>query len=156
MRATELNGIANDQEQTVRGQIRRALSDRGVGGVGNIGESERKRKSSDQEQEQQQPQRRQPGQQPGQQRRYQRTLTPWRNGTHEQHRVRRSLAKEQARVKEAVEMKRLYTDLSKLVKTAKKEELLRGPTPFGKKDVRRRLVDELFAIRVGQTPHKYQ
>jgi len=154
LRATELNGIANDQEQTVRGQIRRALSDRGVGGVGNIGESERKRKSS--HQEQQRPQRRQPGQQPGQQRRYQRTLTPWRNGTHEQHRVRRSLAKEQARVKEAVEMKRLYTDLSKLVKTAKKEELLRGPTPFGKKDVRRRLVDELFAIRVGQTPHKYQ
>ena len=66
------------------------------------------------------------------------------------------MAKEQARVNEAVEMKRLYTDLSKLVKTAKKEELLRGPTPFGKKDVRRRLVDELFAIRVGQTPHKYQ
>ena len=138
MRATELNGIANDQEQTVRGQIRRALSDRGLGGAGrrHVGESERPKKRSHQE--------RPP------QRRDQRTLT--RNG----ERVRRSVAKEQARVQEAVEMKRLYSDLSKLVKTAKKEELLRGPTPFGKKDVRRRLVDELFAIRVGQTPHKYQ
>jgi hypothetical protein len=80
-----------------------------------------------------------------------RNLTPWRDSDQQSLRFRQ---KEKKKVEEN-KTKSLYNDLSRLINTAKKEESI-NPTPFGVKDVRRRLVDELYAIRVGQTPHKYQ
>lgn len=44
----------------------------------------------------------------------------------------------------------LFNDLKRLTETVGNDD-----TPYGKQDVRRRLVDELFEIRVGSTPHKY-
>ena len=52
----------------------------------------------------------------------------------------------------------LFNDLTRLVETVGKEDRKLSSKKmdmFEKEDVRRRLVDELFAIRVGETPQKY-
>ena len=76
--------------------------------------------------------------------------TPWRQKQF--GRTLKTRQKEAKRLEDDL-TKSLINDLTRLAATVKREEQ-RNPTPYGKQDVRRRLVDELFEIRVGATPHK--
>ena len=67
-------------------------------------------------------------------------------------------SKKKAAILESQRTTSLFNDLTRLVETVGKEDRKLSSKKmdmFEKEDVRRRLVDELFAIRVGETPHKY-